>query len=534
MMRFNAKKLMKGAGALALLGGTTLTPLVAEAAGPKDTLRIAKYANAPALGDVFTNSGSPSQYWYGPLFDFITLVDESGELKPWLAESWQLVDPTTWRFKIRPGMEFSNGEKLDAAAVHASLDWAINTEEGKGKGVGRQLIRAGIVSVSLVGSDTIEIKTKQPNPLTGKELYNLRVVAPKAWKDMGTKEYAKAPVTSGPFKVESWSDTAAEYVRFDKSWRKSPLQRISFRVLPEEITRLQALVSEQVDLAIGMSPDNVAAIERAGQKALVNRAPLDLSWVLLSEDAAYNYAKQTNGGKEPAIKERVSPFKDKRVRQAANMAIDQNAIVKDLLLGMGEPTNQKANKFTFGYNASVPKYEYNLEKAKQLLAEAGYPNGFDMSSEVYVGGIAKDKEIYEYAGAQLSKIGIRTTVKALAFNDYFRKNQTGDIESWAFGLSMRYEPLMDPDFVLKARSCLAAGPKFMCVPEMVPLIEAQSREMDVEKRRKMLQELQAITHDQATSLFLAGVPEIYGYNKRVSGLAVWNQRIQYDQIKLTD
>ena len=244
MASFDTKCLVKGLAVLGLLGASALVATGAEAAGPKDTLRIAKYANAPALGDVFTNSGSPSQYWYGPLFDFITLVDESGELKPWLAESWQLVDSTTWRFKIRPGMEFSNSEKLDAAAVHASLDWAINSDEGKGKGVGRQLIRAGIVSVALVGSDTIEIKTSQPNPLIGKELYNLRVVAPRAWKEMGTKEYAKTPVTSGPFKVESWSDTAAEYVRFDKSWRKSPLQRISFRVLPEEITRLQALVSE--------------------------------------------------------------------------------------------------------------------------------------------------------------------------------------------------------------------------------------------------------------------------------------------------
>ena len=534
MTVFPTNTLTKGLGVLALLGATAVTPLAADAAGPKDTLRIAKYANAPALGDVFTNSGSPSQYWYGPLFDFITLVDESGELKPWLAESWQLVDPTTWRFKIRSGMEFSNGEKLDAAAVQASLDWAINSEEGKGKGVGRQLIRAGIVSTALIGTDTIEIKTGQPNPLTGKELFNVRVVAPRAWKEMGVKEYAKTPATSGPFKVESWSDTAAEYVRFDKSWRTSPLQRISYRVLPEEITRLQALISEQVDLAIGMSPDNVGQIAKAGQKALINRAPLDLSWVLLSEDAAHNYYLSQPGTKDASRQARVSPFKDKRIRQAANMAIDQNAIVKDLLLGMGEPTNQKANKFTFGYNAAVPKFEHNLDKAKQLLAQAGYPNGFDMAAEVYVGGIAKDKEIYEYAGSQLSRIGIRTTVKALAFNEYFRKNQTGDIESWAFGLSMRYEPLMDPDFVLKSRSCIAAGPKYMCVPEMVPLIEAQSKEMDVEKRRKMLQELEMMTHDQATSLFLAGVPEIYGYNKRVSGLAVWNQRIQYDQIKLTD
>ncbi|MSO65146.1 MAG: hypothetical protein EXQ85_05005 [Alphaproteobacteria bacterium] len=520
-MKSTAKTIGGWSGAT-LAALATVAALPAVAAGPKDTLRIAMYANSPALGDVFVNAGSPSQYFFGGIFDTITLVNEKGELAPYLATSWEIVNPTTWRFKIRPNVVFSNGEKLDAQAIVSTFDYMLKSDEGKAKGVSLNLSRLGLESVTAIDNLTIEAKTKAPYPLLGKEFFTVRVVAPKAWKDMGTKDYAKKPATSGPWQVANWSDNQLDLTRFDKSWRPAKIDKIAYRIIPEEVTRVQALVSDQTDLVMGISPDNIAVLEKGGHAALVKRAPLELSWVLLSED---------NLGK----KKRKMPFADKRVRLAANMAIDRDAIVKNLLLGLGGPSTQPANEFTFGYNKNVSNYPYDPAKAKELLANAGYPNGFDLLVEVYVGGIAKDSEMYQYAADALSRIGIRTTLKQLAFNDYFTKNVvTGDIEGDAFGLSLRFEPLMDPITVVKARSCLAPGHKYSCEQAHVDKIRAVESEMDVEKRRKMMEELMQIIHDDAVSLHLTAVPEIYGHQKRVKNLEVWNQRVQFDRIELVD
>src|SRR5690606_15415542 len=154
--------------------------------GPADTLRIAAYANAPALGNPYKVGYNPSQYFYSAIFDTLVRVNELGDVVPWAAESWDLVDDRTWRFVLRPDIVFSNGEPLDAAAVVASLEWM----QGDGaSSVGARQVSM-VASARAVDERTVEITTKEPSPVLAQRLAILYVVAPRSWRDLGPDGYA--------------------------------------------------------------------------------------------------------------------------------------------------------------------------------------------------------------------------------------------------------------------------------------------------------------------------------------------------------
>ncbi len=490
-----------------------ISPAAAQA--PKDTLRVAMYANASTLGNPFAASYSPGQYFYSAVFDTLVRVDDSGKAVPWVAESWKVIDATTWQFKLRPDVMFSNGARLDARAVQGTFDWLLG--DGKATTVARFI--PDVVGARAVDDLTIEIKTKVPSPVLARQLATIFFIEPKAWSEMGVGDYARKPVTTGPWQVEKWTEAEAEFVAFPQAWRKPKVNRLSFRVLGEEVTRQQALISDQVDIAVALSPEQVKNVEAAGHKAVVYAAPFLMSWVLFTNDFPKKYG------------DKGSPFADKRVRMAANLALDRQAISDGLLNGLAKPANQLAMPATFGYNPKVRDFPYDPARAKALLSEAGYPNGFDMVAEVYVGGIAKDTEIYNYAADALSKIGIRVELRQLAFNDYLSKINNGTWQGLATGRSIRHEPLMDLQRPLDTFSCRERT-KAVCVEEHMPLITAASSEMNESKREALLQEIMQKSHDDALLLFLVNGPEIYGLNKRAKNLAVWNQVILYEKVEL--
>lgn len=183
-------------------------------------LRVGVYSKAPTRGNPYGGGGVPSIYWWDPLFDGLTRVNGEGKTVPWLAQSWSLVDNTTWRFVLRRDAEFSNGAKVNADAVVGHFQWALS-EEGRATSGGREL--RPIASVTKVDEWTVELKTLAPFPLLPGTMQRAYILEPKALADLKIAGYTQNPVTSGAYRVGRWTDTEAEFVAFEKSWRPAKI-----------------------------------------------------------------------------------------------------------------------------------------------------------------------------------------------------------------------------------------------------------------------------------------------------------------------
>jgi len=194
------KKLVVGATAFAL--GAAAAALPAQAQMQDKTLRVGAWDLATSEGNPYLGIGTPNVFSWSPMFDMLTFVETDGSPKPALALSWENIDPTTWRFKLRPNIKFHNGEAFDAQAVINAWAW-LQTDEGKAKGSSASSRTKFIASVTAVDALTVEIKTTKPNPIVGAEMSVMMIVAPKAWADLGVDGFAKNPSGTGSYKLVS-------------------------------------------------------------------------------------------------------------------------------------------------------------------------------------------------------------------------------------------------------------------------------------------------------------------------------------------
>ena len=493
--------------------------LPASAANPPDTIRVGVNSKTPARGNPFTAGFSiPNHYYWVAIFDSLTRVNDKGKTGPMLAESWSVADDKlTWTFVLKKNVVFSNGQPLNAAAVAATYEYLLKDEKGKATNAATQL--RGVAEVTASGADRIVVKTEKPDPLLAGTLATISIVEPKAWREMGVEAFTQSPVGTGPWRVEKWVDTETVFLENKSSYRPGKIPKLIITEIPEVVARTQAILSEQIDIATNLGPEDVQKIRAAGHVVDISTSPNIQSIALFTEDFSPNKKWGAKG----------TPFKDKRVRQAMNHAFDRQAIVRDLVNGITKPASQPANPNTFGYNPDVKPYPYDPAKAKALLTEAGYPNGFKFVSEVLVGFSPNDKEIFTFISDSVGKLGVQMELRPVPFPDWLKKYLGGTWEGESMSLSYLVEPHMDAIRPFNNYSCLLAK-AFTCIPEHMPLIEAASREMDPAKREKMLQNLMKVAHDDAISIAIQENVEIAGLNKRVKGFANWNKILLYENI----
>jgi peptide/nickel transport system substrate-binding protein len=234
-----------------------------------------------------------------------------------------------------------------------------------------------------------------------------------------------------------------------------------------------------------------------------------------------------------------SPFNDVRVRQAANYAIDRDSISKNLLRGISKPVGQCATRNTFGYNPDVKPYPHDPDKARALLAEAGYGEGFDTEAMVLPGAFPADGEIYQIAAQQLTSVGIRVKLTNITFAQW--------LDNW-YGRAEGPEGTMGFSDIFQ-NSChnfnaipFDAYPNLSCRKDLpshcnadeFALLEQAEQEYDVEKRRKLIQQLMVLNHENAPNLFFVELVDLTGLNKRVSNFSNTIQRFSFDTITLSN
>lgn len=475
--------------------------------GTADTLRVGVQSLPPGQGNPFSALGSPSVYTWSAMFDALTLVDAKGTATPALASEWKSTSPTTWSFTLKPDLTFSNGEKLDAEAVVKTFEY-LKSDEGKATVVGRELL--SLTAASAKSATEVEFTTGEPDPIVPNKLASMYIVPPAAWADLGPKGFAGAPVGSGSYKVESWEPGKVVFTAFEGSWRKAKTQRLVVTELAEPAARLQALQSGQIDLALGLAPDQLAQLEQAGAKAQINPAPQVMSLAFVTEKGD-------------------TPLRDQRVRQALNYAVDKQAIVDNLMAGKARPASQGSTPGAFGYAEGIQPYPYDPEKAKSLLAEAGYPDGFELSAAVVTGTFPADAEIYQAMAADLAKVGVKVTLSQEKFADWLDKYIKGTWDTQAFGLSWNTAPILDASRPYAIFSC-AKKPTFFCDEAAMPLQDAASGEFDQDKRKAALAALAQHVHDNPPALFLVEQIDLNATAANVSGYRNDNRTIAYHEM----
>jgi peptide/nickel transport system substrate-binding protein len=404
---------MRRTFSLLILGALVLAGPFLAAAQPAGRIVLAQGVDPTTL-DPHNHQETPASNVLLNIYDTLLFRDKDLKLIPWLAESWRVVNPTTWEFKIRRGVKFHNGEDVDAEAVKFSLERLVNPDLKMRQGPNFTLLDR----VDAVDKHTVRIVTKKPWPILENRLaLEGSVVPPKYFKEKDAAFLAKNPVGSGPYKFVKWAKDEAITLEANESWwgGAPKVKTLVFRPIPEHTTRVAALQAGEVDVVTNVPPHLVKQVE-SDAKLYVSKAP--------SVRVIYIWIYTHKYDKEHKVVGPVDwPTKDKRVRQAINYAVNVDEIIKNVLEGNGIRTATVLTDKHFGFDPKLQPYKQDVAKAKQLLADAGFPNGIDIVLNSPDGRYLKDKEVAEALAGQLTKAGIRTTVKTYEWGTYLNQMQ---------------------------------------------------------------------------------------------------------------
>lgn len=475
--------------------------------GGGDTIRVAVNELPAAKGNPFNSVGSPGIYTLAALYDPLTFADADGTVKPWLATEWTNTSPTTWTFTLRDGVEFSNGEPLDAAGVAEVINFLRTDDEAAKSAVAGDL--STIASAKAVDGKTVEITTSEPDPILPNQLAELYLPAPKVLTEQGLQAITDDPVGTGPFQVKNWGANKITLDAFTGSWRAPKAKALEIQALAEPASRMQALQSGQVDLITGLSPD------QANQLSGTTRADITKANQVMS------LAFITTAGD--------SPLSDRRVRQALNYAVDKQAIAKNLLLGQAEAVGQGITPEAAGHNPDLAPYPHDVAKARDLLAQAGYPDGFTFSADVVVGSFPADSEVYQLMKQHLADAGVTVELHQITFSDWLTKYLNNSWEVQAFGLSWNALPTMDGARAMSLFSCLKE-PAFFCDRPAANVLSDAMTNLDGTSRTQQLQRVAKAMHDNPPALYLVRQIDINGLSASLQGFQNNNRFFTYDQM----
>lgn len=496
--------------ALALVLAATWFP-VASSGAPKGTLTIAQGIDADTLDPQATSS---SAVWSITLNIFDTLItrDGEGKLRPALATSWRSLDDTTWEVKLRPNVKFHDGEPLDAAAVKFSLMRALDPGV---KSVFASSLNT-IARVEAVDSLTVRIVTKAPDPILPSRLcmQQGQILPPKYATEQGARGLARKPVGAGPYRFLSWEkDEAITLEAVPDHWRAPKIARVVFKPIPEGASRVAALKTGAVDITAHVPPVDFPGIQ-TGEKTFGIEVTSNRAFLLNLDTLNFK------------------PFQDRRVRQALNYAVDKQAIVKNTLGGHGRLIATSVIPEAFGHNPNIKPYPYDPDRARKLLAEAGYAGGFEVGYDTTIGRYPQDKEIAEVVGGQLARVGIKVNVQGFewgAFYDGVKAKKRAPIHD--IGMSTE---LFDADNTFSLHFKAGTIWSRWNNPEFDRLVQAARTTLDQKARQDALWKASQIQHDEAPMIFLHQISYLYGVSRRVKGwqptntepILVWDASVE--------
>ncbi len=497
---------------LASSGALQIVP--ADAAGPDGQLTWAVHTTlVPAWFDPIDLPGviTPYMVLYA-LHDAVVKPMPGRAMTPSLAESWSVsTDGLVYEFVVRKGVKFHNGDPLTAEDVKFSFE--------RYRGVSAKLLKEKVAAVDAVDAGRVRFRLKQPWP-DFMMFYSSGsgaswIVPKKYFEKVGDEGFRKAPVGAGPYRLVSFTPgVEVVFEAFEGYWRKTPnVKRLVFRVIPDESTRLAALKRGEADVAYAVSGELGKELQRTPGLAL-------RPTVIHSTHFAY-FADQWDP---------KSPWHDRRVRLAANLAIDRNAINQAVSLGFSKITNSIIPS-TFEFYWQPPAHPYDPARAKQLLAEAGYPNGFD-AGEYFCDLVttSSGEPVVNYLKAAGIGLKMRPLERAAFFKGFSERKLKNVVH--VFGGIFGNAATRLETFVVGGGTYVYGS-----YPDIDGLFREQAAELDRTKREAILHRMQQLVHERAMFAPIWELAFLNGVGPRVeeSGLGLiagYAYSAPYEDLKL--
>ncbi|WP_223588203.1 ABC transporter substrate-binding protein [Neobacillus bataviensis] len=466
----------------------------------KDTLTIG-VPDAPVYMDPQIQAAVGTYRITTQIFDRLVSLDNNMKIVPSLAESWEVENETTTVFHLRKGVKFHNGEEMKAEDVKYSLERTIASP-----GVNYNYLI--IKDIIIVDDYTIKLVTKQPfNAL----LYRLTldaaaIVSKKA--ATSDKDFNKHPIGAGPYKFVSW-DLGGDVVleAFPDYYKGEPkIKKLIFKHIPEAINRSIGLETGEIDLAYDLAITDLDKVK--------NNKNLKVEEVT---STTVNYLGFNT--KKPNLD-------DVRVRKAIAYALNTKDIIDIVFNGTATPAHN--TMLPPNLSGSVPdtvKYDYNLDKAKSLLAEAGHPNGF--KTTLWVPDTQVLKSAAEVVQGQLSKIGIDVEIKLMQSGTFYSSTGKGEHD-----LFFMTKTSIDPDSMLRAiyhseAFGLSGNRSFWATKEVDAMLDKASETTDPDEAKQLYADVQKIVADQVPVIPIAIEHLNAGMQSKVNGFGLYPGKTHY-------
>jgi peptide/nickel transport system substrate-binding protein len=400
--------------------------------GPKQLI-VGRGGDSVGLDPITVTDGESFKVTENIFDTLVSYKEENTEVVPGLAESWEVSpDGLTYTFKLRQGVKFHDGSDFNAEAVKFNFDrWMdknnpLHSKEGYeyyndmfGGYLGDET--HVIKSVDVVDPYTVKFTLNRPLApfIQNLGMSCFAIASPKALKEMGPEKFNENPVGTGPFVFKEWKRN--DTITLEKNpnyWQPGlpKLDKLVFKVIPENTARLTALTSGEIDLMDGLNPDDAQTVKDNKDLQLILRPSMNIGYV------GFNVEKK--------------PLDNPKVREAIAYAINKPAIIEAFFAGLGEPAVNAMPPSIWGWNGDIKDREFNLDKAKQLLAEAGYPNGFKIkfwAMPVPRPYMPDGVKIAEAIQQDLKKIGVEAEIVTMEWATYLDKTKKGEQEMFMLG-----------------------------------------------------------------------------------------------------
>jgi peptide/nickel transport system substrate-binding protein len=482
-----------------VLGSLLLTPATDAPAQTKDDTLVYALQSDVQTWDPPNSVLRESIILGYHVFDHLAARDlKTGKVGPSLAVSWKNVDDTTWEVKLRKGVRFHDGTPFSAKDVKATFERVLDPNLK----LTYRATHAKIKSIDAVDDLTVRFKTDGPYPLFVERLTAQVMQSEKAIREKGHDWLQENPLGTGPYKLVKWTRKQEHLlVRNDDYWGPKPaFKYVRVRIIPEQATQIAELISGGVDVIKAVPPDQMDVIDKSGV-ARTSTSPILRTGFIQLDQAG-------RAGK--------NPFQDRRVRLAANLAVDIDPIIKHVINGLGDRTATLINPMAFGYDATLKPYTQNVAQAKKLLAEAGYPNGFEVgfmrTQPIVEPGLVQTSDAIV---ADLAKVGIRTKQRMVGevgpFTNLVRDSKADPMFEWSWG----YASVFDADAILF--DCMTCNQpySYYCNPALDDLVIQGRSTLDTKKRMELYARAQRLIHEDAAYLYKWGLRGVWGISNRI-------------------
>lgn len=434
----------------------------------------------------------------------VQLNADTGAIEPLLAESWSVADDgVTWTFNLRPGVTFHDGSPLTAQDVKASFERLINPDSGLPRGNDLRVI----TEINAIDDLTVELVTSAPfGPM-------LQTLAQDSVSILSAESLAAEdanvawnPIGTGPFRYDAHvAEQSVTLVRNDDYWGDlAEAETITFISVPEASTRLAMLETGEADIVVDVPGIEVPRLRDSDDIGLIEKPNTRLIHI------GINMTKE--------------PFDDVRVREALNLAVDREAIVAGVLGGLGIPANSVIAESVFGY-APQEGLDYDPDRARELLAEAGYPDGFSTTLWTPQGRYYMDREVTVAVQAMLLEIGISANVEIIDWSSYLTmlREPEGQNQSQLYTLGWEtgtndIQYILDTIFQAARVAPDGWNTMFYVNEELDALAREIAAEVDPEARAAKAAEAQAMIIADAPWVPLYGSVQAAGYRSDLSGI----------------